>query len=208
MYLYPQRARDLFRELPEEVAWLVAVFMLINVFGGFYILRHDTVLGTAYIVGVVSAFVVHEAGHRTVSRRIGCSARFSIDLPSVVFTSLVAILQNTWLILFSRGLPFVIALPGYVLSICGLVSRWSEGLISLAGPAANIVVATVLVLLRPLTGLSTWAEALDIVARVNISLALFNLIPIPPLDGFKIVRWNILVWLLIVMTSLIVLMQV
>lgn len=62
---------------------------------------------------------------------------------------------------------------------------------ALAGPLSNIVLAII-------TGLvnlifepdlnSIFGSILFIFASVNVSLAIFNLIPIPPLDGHKIVR--------------------
>jgi Zn-dependent protease len=66
-----------------------------------------------------------------------------------------------------------------------------ETLIALAGPASNIIAAIIFGLVfrlfiedlsRPLFQLMT------ILVFYNISLAIFNLIPIPPLDGSKILR--------------------
>lgn len=61
-------------------------------------------------------------------------------------------------------------------------------LVSLAGPAANLVLAF---LGAVLLGLGVWAlpygyEILTAVVRINIVLAVFNLLPVPPLDGSKI----------------------
>lgn len=66
--------------------------------------------------------------------------------------------------------------------------RKDAALIALAGPASNFILAGVLSLilhLIPLT--STWASLFLVpLIVVNISLALFNLIPVHPLDGGKI----------------------
>ncbi|WP_169719395.1 site-2 protease family protein [Desulfovirgula thermocuniculi] len=61
-------------------------------------------------------------------------------------------------------------------------------LVSLAGPAANLVLALVGAVLL---GLGGWAlpygyEILTAIIRINIVLAVFNLLPVPPLDGSKI----------------------
>lgn len=68
-------------------------------------------------------------------------------------------------------------------------------IVSLAGPGANFVIALVSVLLAKIitnfvpynnfTGI--FANVMLIIAQINISLAAFNLIPIPPLDGSKII---------------------
>jgi Zn-dependent protease len=72
--------------------------------------------------------------------------------------------------------------------------RWGEALIAAAGPASNLAIAFVLsvvvrlIVVFDIGGMeSTPILQLFIVAIiVNISLAVFNLIPIPPLDGSKI----------------------
>ena len=82
--------------------------------------------------------------------------------------------------------------------------RRDAALISLAGPAANLLLATVcsiaLRILSPLqlpvlshtpfavaVGSVTIIAFLQILIVMNVVLAVFNLIPIHPLDGFKIV---------------------
>ena len=65
--------------------------------------------------------------------------------------------------------------------------KYGSAKVGLAGPAANFLIALVfgLVLrLAPISGLLYFA--LSWVVYVNIFLGLFNLIPIPPLDGSKL----------------------
>ena len=65
---------------------------------------------------------------------------------------------------------------------------------ALAGPASNLVLACVVLFLRglitlPLAKFSWGAEVLqlfDTTAYLSICLGLFNLIPIPPMDGSKV----------------------
>lgn len=60
-----------------------------------------------------------------------------------------------------------------------------SALVSLAGPASNILMA--LILSIPFKIGLFWAPILIPAIILNVSLAVFNLIPIYPLDGFKIV---------------------
>lgn len=67
---------------------------------------------------------------------------------------------------------------------------------ALAGPLSNVIIAAVFlflygVLFYPLTmtGSAFWAEILNMVqitSYLSLGLAIFNLIPIPPMDGSKI----------------------
>lgn len=61
--------------------------------------------------------------------------------------------------------------------------------VALAGCAANILIATIAIFLLQFTAVGahpTLSVVLQITARINIILGAFNLIPIPPLDGSKI----------------------
>jgi Zn-dependent protease len=68
-------------------------------------------------------------------------------------------------------------------------SRFSIFCVALAGCATNIFIATIALLLMQLDTFGTtlvFSTVLPIVVRINIILGAFNLIPIPPLDGSKI----------------------
>ena len=71
------------------------------------------------------------------------------------------------------------------------VGRWAcEAFVAFAGPAANFVIAGVFALLVRLSdvlSLSDTFVSLSVsIIMLNIFLAFFNLVPIPPLDGSKI----------------------
>lgn len=64
--------------------------------------------------------------------------------------------------------------------------RRDAALISLAGPAVNLILATVCSLLVKFTPSGSWAVLFVPLILININLAIFNLLPVPPLDGAKI----------------------
>ena len=64
--------------------------------------------------------------------------------------------------------------------------RWGEAMVAFAGPAVNIFIALVLgsfIRLGIFVGLQ---EAFITIVFINLILATFNLVPVPPLDGSKI----------------------
>jgi Zn-dependent protease len=67
--------------------------------------------------------------------------------------------------------------------------KTGSGLIALAGPLSNFllaVFAAVLIKINAIFGMIVQPIFLHIIIVVNLSLMVFNLIPIPPLDGSKI----------------------
>jgi Zn-dependent protease len=70
-------------------------------------------------------------------------------------------------------------------------AKWGEALVAIAGPLSNISLAVVFGLfMRLASGQAFMTPAFlslaSFVVMINITLAIFNLIPIPPLDGSKI----------------------
>ncbi|MGM0482343.1 MAG: site-2 protease family protein [Patescibacteria group bacterium] len=67
--------------------------------------------------------------------------------------------------------------------------RWGEALVSAAGPASNLIVAAIFGLVIRLGSEFLSQDAIllaSLIVVINIIIAIFNLIPIPPLDGSKI----------------------
>jgi len=70
-----------------------------------------------------------------------------------------------------------------------LPGKYDETLVAGAGPATNILIAFIFGLLIRFFGgdlSQATLEAFAIITYINMLLALFNLIPVPPLDGSKI----------------------
>jgi Zn-dependent protease len=69
------------------------------------------------------------------------------------------------------------------------VGRWSEALVALAGPASNIAIALIFGLLIRFSGEvlgGAYLTIASLIVFINIVLAVFNLVPISPLDGSKL----------------------
>ena len=64
--------------------------------------------------------------------------------------------------------------------------KWGPAMVGLAGPAANFLLAAAFaVVLRVLPPMAL-TPFLTIIVYANVMLMIFNLVPIPPLDGSKI----------------------
>jgi stage IV sporulation protein FB len=88
-----------------------------------------------------------------------------------------------WRVREIRLLPF-----GGVLEVeeSGSVPAWQEAIVVLAGPAQNALMIAVAALARHL---GLWSEEwADYFIRVNAMIGLFNLLPILPLDGGKLLQ--------------------
>ncbi|MBI2112885.1 metalloprotease [Candidatus Woesearchaeota archaeon] len=146
---------------------------------GLFSLSFLVMLGVSGLTAGIG-FLFHELAHKFVAQRYGCVAEFrSFDQMLYVAVGLA----------FAVG--FIFAAPGAVM-ISGMITRKENGLISLAGPLTNYVLAMIflaLTLLYP-AGSSLFSVGFSI----NLWLGLFNMIPFGNFDGLKIFEWNRIVW--------------
>lgn len=68
--------------------------------------------------------------------------------------------------------------------------KWGEALVAVAGPASNIAIALIFGLIIRFATDGMFPESFfaiaSLIVYINILLAIFNLMPVPPLDGSKI----------------------
>ena len=65
--------------------------------------------------------------------------------------------------------------------------KWGRTIVSLAGPFSNLFIALVLGLLIRFSVFPLLTPPFSFIVYINIFLAMFNLIPVPPLDGSKLI---------------------
>jgi Zn-dependent protease len=146
-------------------------------------------LGTSS-VAVLTGFMLHELAHKVVAQRSGAWAEFRAYPMGLVLAIVTALLG------------FLLAAPGAVY-IQGAMSRKQNGLISIAGPLTNLALGVSFMGLGLVLQSGLLALALYYVGWINLLLAVFNLLPFAPMDGSKVLRWNIPVYALTFGTTLV-----
>ena len=164
-----------------SIAWLVLGFCfsfryLFSGLGAF-----ATFLVVA-LIGIGTGFIFHELSHKLVAQRFGYLAEFRLWKVGLIIALASAIISLGQLLFFAPGAVYVSS-----------YSRSHEqGLIAAAGPLANIILAALFYALSFSSGflglIGEWGFI------INLWLAAFNLLPIPPLDGRKIYSWNSRAW--------------
>ncbi len=66
--------------------------------------------------------------------------------------------------------------------------KWGEAAVSLAGPSSNFVLAAVCYALWKILPDGLWTAFLFYACSINLTLCFLNLLPVPPLDGFALLR--------------------
>jgi Zn-dependent protease len=174
------------------VAFLVLTFdfVLILYVGGLFTGFGFSAFGSIPIAVVLTAaglaftaFVCHEMAHKISAQRHGYWAEFRWYPMGLAFS------------VFTAYLGFLFAAPGAtVVGGMGDLRQW--GRTSLAGPLANLGFATAFYV----SSIAAWELHsaaffwLLLLAYFNTFFAAFNLVPVGPLDGAKVLRWSSLAW--------------
>ncbi|NBV77529.1 site-2 protease family protein [bacterium] len=143
------------------------------------------------VVVVIFSAVIHEVMHGVAANSLGDpTARYAGRLTlnplkhldpfgSVILPGLLALSQSPFLFGWALPVPY----NPYNLK----QGRFSEAIVAGAGPLSNLTIAALFGIVLQLGVMPEAAQGLLFtVVVVNVMLFLFNLIPIPPLDGSKI----------------------
>lgn len=136
------------------------------------------------IISILLSLTVHEYAHAWTAFKLGdptakLSGRISLN-PFVhldIFGTIMLLLAG-----FGWGKPVPI-------NPVNLKSKWYELVIALAGPLSNLILAILVALIIRFIPLPISAtEILYILIQINLVFMIFNLFPIPPLDGSAIFK--------------------
>ena len=183
------------------IAWLVlSVAITYQNFVGLFTGIGSLEIVIAGFVATATGFIIHEMGHKFVAIRRGYVAHFRLWMWGLLLTLFVVVFSGGGIVFGAPGAvyiaPAAMAAYGYDSTYRPRDPEQENMVISAAGPGINLAFAVAflgLFLAAPLGSfLSTIAQ---FGFALNVGLGSFNMLPVPPLDGSKIFRKNIIVGL-------------
>ena len=154
----------------------------------------DIVGGLILLIILVFSAIFHEVAHGVVAERLGdptarLRGRLTLN-PIPHIDPIMSILLPLMLIISGSPVIFGAAKPVPVDPFNLRDGRRDMSLVALAGPLTNVLIALLGAAVLHLMPLIYFNELIYFlilqVVRLNLLLAIFNLIPIPPLDGSKV----------------------
>jgi Zn-dependent protease len=148
--------------------------------------QRDPVAFIAFVVAIILGITVHEFMHAYAAYRLGddtgrLMGRMTLN-PLAHFDLFGTLLLVVAGFGYGKPVPF---------NESRLRSSSSVALVALAGPAANFAIAALCAIPLRFGGVDpfggAYTEILTLIVYFNCVLGIFNLIPIPPLDGSNVV---------------------
>ncbi len=144
------------------------------------------------IIVLIFSVILHEVAHGYMAQYLGdptakLQGRLTLNplvhidpIGSILLPAILLLTHSPILIGYAKPVPY---------NPYNLRGRYGEGLVAFAGPATNILIAVIFGLIirgaQAQLGVDL-ITAFATICYINLLLALFNLIPLPPLDGSKV----------------------
>jgi Zn-dependent protease len=199
------------------IAWFVlGVAFTLGITGGLSLITDYSKISIEsliiiFIVSLIAvglSFVLHELSHKFTAMKFGYWAEFRKNTQMLIIAVVIAAITG-----------IIFAAPGATLINTGgrEMTRKESGIISIAGPLTNLILCIpfVILLIAGFLLSTTETSVLSLPAflyylgmigfQVNAMLAFFNMLPVGPLDGKKILKWNPVIFALVIAVSLVLL---
>lgn len=159
------------------------------------LMQPDLLLPGFTIIVLVLSIILHEVAHGYAAYALGDrtakdAGRLTLN-PIPHIDPIGSILIPATLVLLQSGFMFGWAKPVPYNPYNLKNQRWGEALVAGAGVATNLLVAVIFAVIARVaygSGTMMFGDLSAAVCLVNLFLGIFNLIPLPPLDGFGVLR--------------------
>ncbi|MES2931449.1 MAG: site-2 protease family protein [Patescibacteria group bacterium] len=147
------------------------------------------------VIVLVISVIIHEVAHGWAANALGdptakLQGRLSLNpirhidpVGSILIPAVLVLTNSSFLFGWAKPVPY----NPYNLKN----QRWGEAIVGVAGVAVNLFIAVLFALIARFAfgaGMVEFGTLASLVTLVNLSLGIFNLLPIPPLDGFTVLR--------------------
>ena len=172
-------------QLAESIGILTVAFTLALSNGLSPVMKNPEILINTLPLAfgaVMTGFLLHELAHKWMAQQYGCWAEYRGNRNGLYFALLMS------------SFGFLLAAPGAVM-VSGRITDRQNGIIAAVGPISNIIIALVAFPIYFFTvgldyPISLIGELARFIVIINLILGGFNMIPIQPLDGSKIIVWS------------------
>lgn len=158
-------------------------------------MQPDTLIMIFSILVLIFSIIIHEVAHGYAAYTLGdptakLAGRLTLNplshidpMGSILLPGLLVLTHSPFLFGYAKPVPY----NPYNLKN----QRWGEAFVAVAGVATNFLIAIVFAFVARFAyanGAATYGDLSSVVVLVNLFLGMFNLIPIPPLDGYTFLR--------------------